>query len=411
MGKKRTWSLGSKEAKIYLHNLLENITDAIYFKDEESRFLLINEACRQKHGFKNLEDTVGKTDADVFTEEHANQALRDEQKILESGEPIVGVEEMETWPDGSVTWVSTTKMPLRSPEGELIGTFGISRDITDKKEADLLAARYAGEIQRLNDATQADLRMAGELQKAFFPKTYPVFPPDADPENSCVEFSHYSEACGLVGGDLCSIKAISDTEAGVFLCDVMGHGIRAALGTAIVRSLIEEFFPVESDPGKFMMHLNQRICPIFRQSKDLMFITALYLIINTETGKVRFCSAGHPRPVRYSCQAGLSARIYDPYRSPALALFEDCEYTTVEQPLNPGDMVLIYTDGVHEATNPENEQYGKCRLTERLSEYARQPINLALQAIISELHQFSDRNEFEDDICLVGLKWKGPTKA
>ncbi len=408
MIKKHTWSLGSKEAKIYLQNLLENIPDAIYFKDLDSRFLLVNNSCMMKHGFPSLKDTIGKTDADVFTKEHAEQALKDEKKILSSGEPIVGIEEAETWPDGSVTWVSTTKMPMRSPDGDVMGTFGVSRDITDKKTAELRAAEFSAEIERLKDAMEADLRMAGQLQKAFFPNSYPTFPLNAEPEDQSVEFSHYTQACGLVGGDLCSIKAISKKEAGIFLCDVMGHGVRAALGTAVVRSLIEEISVLESDPGSFMQHLNQRICPIFRQSEDLMFITALYLIINTETGLVRFASAGHPRPVRYTSKCRLSTSILDPFRSPALALFEDCEFKTVEQQLDPGDVLLMYSDGIYEATNPDQEQFGKARLAENLTNYARQPVRLMLDAIISDLHSFSSSDVFEDDVCLVGMKWKGP---
>lgn len=409
MVKKHTWSLGSKQAKTFLQNLLENITDSIYFKDRDSRFLLVNDTCMEKHGFKDMEDTIGKTDADVFTEDHARQALEDEQTILETGKPLVGVEEKETWPDGSETWVSTTKMPLRNAEGAVIGTFGISRDITDKKLADLLAAKYAAEIKRLKEAMEEDVRVAGELQKAFFPKTYPVFPEGADPEASTVEFSHYSEACGYVGGDLCSIKRISPTEAGVFLCDVMGHGVRAALGTAIVRSLIEELSPIEQDPGSFMRHLNQRICPIFHDSKDLMFITALYLIINTETGLARFASAGHPRPIRYSSKCGLSASIHDPHKSPALALFEDGTYSTVEQALDPGDTLLLYSDGIYETSNPDGEQYGKAKLATLVSEYARQPVSLQIKAILSDLQHFSHNPQFEDDVCLVGLKWRGPS--
>ena len=359
MLKKHTWSLSPQEAKVYLQNILENINDAIYFKDRESRFLLVNDSCMHKHGFKDMEDTIGKTDADVFTADHAQQALEDEQRIISTGEPLEGLEEKETWPDGSVTWVSTTKVPMRDPEGKVIGTFGISRDITDKKEAEFRAAEYAAENQRLREDMEEDVRVAGELQKAFFPKTYPSFPEDATPGKGTIEFAHYAEPCGYVGGDLCSIKRISPTEAGVFLCDVMGHGVRAALGTAIVRSLIEELSPIENDPGRFMTHLNQRICPIFQNSKDIMFITALYLMIDTESGLVRFCSAGHPRPIRYSSKCHLSASILDPHRSPALALFEDMEYQTVEQRLDPRDVLLLYSDGIFETSNPDHEQYGK----------------------------------------------------
>ena len=165
---------------------------------------------------------------------------------------------------------------------------------------------------------------------------------------------------------------------------------------------------MEADPGHFMRHLNQRICPIFKDSDDVMFITALYLIIDTESGQCRFASAGHPRPIRYSCKGKLSASIHDPYRSPALALFEDCDYQTVHQNLDPGDVLLLYSDGIYETSNPESEQYGKTRLAQFVTEYARQPVSLQIKAILADLQAFSAKETFEDDVCLVGLKWRGP---
>ena len=76
---------------------------------------------------------VGKTDSDFYTPEHSQPALEQEQEVIQSGRPIEPIEEKETWPDGRVTWASTTKLPLRDPAGNIVGTFGISRDITDRK--------------------------------------------------------------------------------------------------------------------------------------------------------------------------------------------------------------------------------------------------------------------------------------
>ena len=77
---------------------------------------------------------MGKTDFDVFTLEHARQAFKDEQEIIRTGKPIVSIEEKETWPNRPDTWVSTTKMPFKDRKGKIVGTFGISRDITEVKK-------------------------------------------------------------------------------------------------------------------------------------------------------------------------------------------------------------------------------------------------------------------------------------
>jgi len=130
-----------------LQALMENLPHNIYFKDRESRFTRINKALIRCFGLEDPSLAIGKRDADFFTEEHARQALADEQEILRTGEARLDIEEKETWADGHVTWASTSKLPLRTPEGEVIGTFGISRDITDRKQAaeQLKAAKEAAE--------------------------------------------------------------------------------------------------------------------------------------------------------------------------------------------------------------------------------------------------------------------------
>ena len=114
-----------------LHTLMENTPDHIYFKDLESRFIRINRSLAERFGLKNPAEAVNKTDFDFFTREHAQQAYQDEQDVIESGKPIEGIQEKETWPNEQDTWVSTTKVPIRDREGRINGTCGISRDITE----------------------------------------------------------------------------------------------------------------------------------------------------------------------------------------------------------------------------------------------------------------------------------------
>jgi diguanylate cyclase (GGDEF)-like protein/PAS domain S-box-containing protein len=121
------------EQAFFLGVLLDTIPDNIYFKDASSRFTRVSRHMARWLGLNDPIEALGKTDFDFFTSEHAEQAFRDEQDILRTGVPLVNVHEKETFPDGSIRWVSTTKMPLRDPDGNIVGTFGISRDITEYK--------------------------------------------------------------------------------------------------------------------------------------------------------------------------------------------------------------------------------------------------------------------------------------
>ncbi|MCA9054750.1 MAG: response regulator [Planctomycetaceae bacterium] len=143
-------------AEIMLRAVLEHIPDHIYFKDRDSRFLAVNQAALHWYGLASQAQVLGKSDFDMFAEAHARPAYEDEQQIIASGESMVSKEEKETWPDGRVTWVSTSKMPLCDLDGRVIGTFGISRDITRQKQTE----------QELRDAKEA-AEAASRAKSAF----------------------------------------------------------------------------------------------------------------------------------------------------------------------------------------------------------------------------------------------------
>jgi PAS domain S-box-containing protein len=140
--------------QMLLRALMEHVPDSVYFKDLGSRFIRASHSLACKKALRSADEFVGRTDFDFFTEEHAREAFDDEQRIIATGEGISGKEEKETWTDGRVTWVDTCKLPLYDERGCIIGTFGISRDITERKQAEerlkttqkelLAASRLAG---------------------------------------------------------------------------------------------------------------------------------------------------------------------------------------------------------------------------------------------------------------------------
>ncbi len=134
-----------------LDALLENSPDAIYFKDRQSRFVHFSKSFFRLMCLDGSESLEGKTDADIFGEEHSRAALADEQEIIRTGIPIIGKLEREDHPDGRVTWAMTNKMPWKNAAGEIIGIFGISKDVTALKEAEQEQARGRKLLRTLLD--------------------------------------------------------------------------------------------------------------------------------------------------------------------------------------------------------------------------------------------------------------------
>jgi PAS domain S-box-containing protein len=138
--------------RAFLTALMDNAPDYIYFKDLKSRFILNNRSHALALGAGNPSELLEKTDFDYFGPEHAQQAFADEQSIIRTGQPMVNALEEEGWPDRPPTWVSTTKMPLRNENGEIIGTFGISRSMTERRRMEEKNLRLAAMIESSHDA-------------------------------------------------------------------------------------------------------------------------------------------------------------------------------------------------------------------------------------------------------------------
>jgi diguanylate cyclase (GGDEF)-like protein/PAS domain S-box-containing protein len=142
----RTASLA--EANALLQTLMDHIPDHIYFKDVESRFIRNSKSQIKTLGLSDPAQVIGKTDFDFFP--HAQRAFDEEQEIIRSGQPSIDFEESVDWPDGHQTWLSSTKVPLRDQNGQIIGTFGISRDITDRKHAEIALQKANEQLQQLS---------------------------------------------------------------------------------------------------------------------------------------------------------------------------------------------------------------------------------------------------------------------
>jgi phosphoserine phosphatase RsbU/P len=270
----------------------------------------------------------------------------------------------------------------------------------------LAQKQLADQVARYHAQTRADLEMARHLQQSLLPDSYPCFPRSAAASESKLRFCHRFYPAAELAGDFFSVHPLSDTRAGVFICDVMGHGVRSALVTAMVRALLDNVARRAADPGQFLSEMNRRLAGLLKAADAPMFATAVYLVADVAQGRLRYATAGHPPPLHLQRRAGLAAPLrVAPRAGAALGLFGDVAYVTSECTLTAGDVILLFTDGLFEVSSADSEEeYGQ----QRLLAAARQHINLPLpdlcDALIAGVRTFAGETALDDDVCLLGIE-------
>jgi sigma-B regulation protein RsbU (phosphoserine phosphatase) len=248
-----------------------------------------------------------------------------------------------------------------------------------------------------------DLRMAREVQVAMLPREFPACRTGI---GSGLRFAHLYEPAGGVGGDFFDVLPISATSAGVIICDVMGHGVRSALITAMVRTMIEELRPQAADPAVLLTRLNASLTKLLQRTGDMIFVTAAYAVIDVAGRRLTYAQAGHPTPLHWSARRGRAELLpgADKIGGLALGLLEDSVYEATELPLEDGDRVLFFTDGIFEAANAQGEEFGMARLGEALRFQANVDLEAVLTGLRAMAADFSDGKPFGDDVCLVACE-------
>lgn len=393
--------------------LLRNTPDQVFFKDREGRFIRISKAVADYLGAGDPAAVLGRTDFDFWDEETARSAAADERRIMESGEPLVGKIERLVYPEGRVAWDYTTKMPLRNRRGEIVGICGINKDLTEVKEMEdaLREERnrlreITAELEARNAQIQADLQMAREVQEALLPQDYGAVSHSGGFARNALSFAHCYLPAAAVGGDFFHIFPLPEQRAGVFICDVMGHGVRAALITAIIRALLEELRPKMLEPGSFLSALNRRVRKILARVEERFVATAFYAIADPVRGELQFANAGHPAPVRLREGEGVIGLLEEKgcAPGPVLGIFDDAIYRTGRCPFEKNDRVVLFTDGAFEVDSPAGVEFGREALLTDFGKYADLPAPELFAAVLADVKRYAARPDFEDDVCMVACE-------
>ncbi len=296
-------------------------------------------------------------------------------------------------------FVQASVAPNTNADGEIVGMVWSLLDISDQK-------RIQQELQDRNSQMEEDLSLAREFQQAFIQRDYPTFPPGVSPEDSILGLGHIYLPSGAVGGDFFEIFAVSESRVGIFISDVMGHGVRSALVVATIRGLVEELGALRYDPAAFLSHMNRDLTRITRHHGHVTFATAFYMVLDLNTGEIVSASAGHPPPfvLRSASDQVDLLRPDEGKQGPALGLFASTVYEETKLQISAGDGLVLYTDGIFEAENPTNcESFEVDRIAALLEENMGTDPTELLGTVVSGVQEFCGREEFDDDVCLVAV--------
>jgi sigma-B regulation protein RsbU (phosphoserine phosphatase) len=382
----------------FLEALTELLPVCLFAKDLEGRYLYVNSSFAAKTRLPDKVSIIGKMPSEVLTPAHGEIAEKEDREILETGESIINREAHNRGLDGNKNYEIISKICVSDSQGHQLGIAGITLDITQRKLNENKLYELNKKLESQNKRYEEELSLGREVQKVFVKVKRPA------PEQALDIGYHYQPSAKL-SGDLIIAEPIDDDRWAILICDVMGHGIRSALVTGILRGFYDEHKSSMSDPAAFVTRLNQHYISLLKGLDTTLFTTLTCGILNLSNGEMTMTCAGHHDPLwfRSSTRDFVSkgASLLTPH--PAIGLFEDLSYTASTHTLEDGDSIMFFTDGLTEACSAKGEEFGVDPIRTIMQECAEGSQSQALiDTVVAQVHAFAE--EIDDDISLLLLK-------
>jgi PAS domain S-box-containing protein len=395
-----------RQQKEYFEALVLNSPVAIAIMDLDEKVVSWNPAAERLFGYSQ-DEAVGRSIDDLLagTQKMHAEVLKYTRQV--SGNRRVDTVTRRSRKDGTLVDVELLAVPVSVGEDQ-VGTYAMYHDISELKRAEEevrqlnkdLERRVAERTEQLKSAMakqqeeaqqreriEQELRVARLIQHTLLPKSLP--------ELEGHQMAVYYQPAREVGGDFYDFLRLPDGRLGLIVGDVSGKGVPAAIVMAITRTMLRAAYHLGS-PGEILKQVNDNLFPDIPPN---MFVTCLAALLDSRTGRLQYANAGHDLPyVRHS--AGVSE-----LRATGmpLGLMPDMSYEEKEITLQPGESILLYSDGLVEAHSPQREMFGFPRMQRYVGAY---PEGAALiDSLLAELEQFTGEEwEQEDDITLLTLQ-------
>ena len=242
-----------------------------------------------------------------------------------------------------------------------------------------------------------DLQVAGEIQHAILPRIFPPFPENEEQIDIAASMTPAKD----VGGDFYDFFRIDEDRIGFVIADVSGKGVPAAIFMAVSRTLLRATGIRGDNPASCMAYVNNLLC---KESVDCMFVTVFYGIYQLSTGEIKYCNAGHNSP--YIVKKDGTVTVVKSDNNLMVGVMEDIHFSEAQLQLQPGDSLVLYTDGVTEAFDEADQAYGDDRLEAFLKTQAGNDSRGIIDHVLEDVHNFVKDAPQSDDITMLTLTRK-----
>ncbi len=374
-----------REAKDYIDNVVRSMADTLIVVNQDSVIQTVNHATLDLLGYRE-DELIGQPIEMIMAEEEPTRELG--LYGLTGSDFVRNIEKIYIARDGRKIPVLFSDSIMRDDNGRIEGIVCVAQDITELKQAE--------ERNRLfQQHLEMELDVARKIQRILLPQRIP----------SITGFSigNFSQPAKQVGGDYHDLIQLPSGRIGIAIGDVSGKGMPASLLMANVQASLRRYSESAYSPREIIYRVNNSLCPICQYIEEHRFITLFYGVLDPEDKTMIYSNAGHNYPLIFRNNNG---NPYEQLESTGLpcGIIEGASYEEAKIKLKPGDVALFYTDGITEATNPNDTMFGEARLIDViLSNLQLDPAGL-VSNVRKELSNFVGNATQYDDLTLMVLK-------
>ncbi len=295
--------------------------------------------------------------------------------------------------NGELYWEYASISPIRNGDGNITHFIAVKEDITERKKTEEALSQSEESLRKKNYSMERDLQYAQIIIRRLLPAQPPV--------HEKIKIDYRYKPLDAIGGDFFSFNNLDDGGFGVFIGDVAGHGVSAALFLSLVKSVTDRLGRRYGRiPSEYLKELN-------RQLSDSMlsyFLTALYGIFTKDQEGLNFIFAkgGHPAPILYRASDG-SVELLNSYGKP-ISIFKDIHFEEIKVPLQSGDRLFLFTDGIIETHGPDNKLLDYHGFIKIIQKNCTIQLDACLDAIFRDIEEFNGEPTPHDDILLIGFE-------